>query len=131
VTSRSSQIVAGAVLVLGLSACAGTPTSPPAAVPASQTSATPAATVVAPAVAAAAKPAAGKADDPFPGYSPRKGRNGQVLYCREDSVAGTRIPKLVCSTAETLRDQSAESKQQVDDIRQAAGTGGCNPAVGC
>jgi hypothetical protein len=54
-----------------------------------------------------------------------------MLYCREDAVAGTRIPKMVCSTAETLRDQSAESKQQVDDIRQAAGTGGCNPSMGC
>jgi hypothetical protein len=54
-----------------------------------------------------------------------------MLYCREDAVAGTRIPKMVCSTAETLRDQSAESKQQVDDIRQAAGAGGCNPSQGC
>lgn len=82
-------------------------------------------------MAAATKRAAAKADNPFPGYTPRKGRNGQVLYCREDEVAGTRIPKMVCSTAETLRDQSAESKQQVDDIRQAAGTGGCNPSMGC
>jgi hypothetical protein len=124
--SRRNLVVAGTVLVLGLSACAGTPPAPPA----SATASSPAASVDVQAVASATKPA-GKADDPFPGYTPRKGRNGQVLYCREDSVAGTRIPKLVCSTAETLRDQSAESKQQVDDIRQAAGTGGCNPSVGC
>jgi hypothetical protein len=82
-------------------------------------------------LAVATQPASGKDENPFPGYTPRKGRNGQMLYCREDEVAGTRIPKLVCSTAETLRDQSAESKQQVDDIRQAAGTGGCNPSMGC
>lgn len=124
-TSRRNPIVAAAVLVLGLSACAGTPTVSPAAAPAST------AVGAAEAAASAAKPAGGKDESPFPGYSPRTGRNGQVLYCREDSVAGTRIPKLVCSTAETLRDQSAESRQQVDDIRQAAGTGGCNPSMGC
>lgn len=126
-TSRRNPIVAGAVLVLGLSACAGTPTAPPAAAPASSARGA----AEAPAVAAAAKTAGDKAESPFPGYTPRKGRNGQMLYCSEDEVAGTRIPKLVCSTAETLRDQSAESKQQVDDIRQAAGTGGCNPSMGC
>jgi len=116
-TSRRNLIVAGAVLVLGLSACAGTPTAPPAAAP--------------PAVAEVAQPAGARSESPFPGYTARKGRNGQTLYCREDGVAGTRIPKLVCSTAETLRAQSAESKQQIDDIRQAAGTGGCNPSMGC
>ena len=82
-------------------------------------------------MAAASQPAGAQAENPFPGYSARKGRNGQMLYCREDEVAGTRIPKLVCSTEDTLRNQSAESKQQVDDIRQAAGTGGCNPSLGC
>lgn len=126
-TSRRIPIVAGAVLVLGLSACAGTPPAPTAATPASS----PRAVAEAPAVAAVTTPAGGKAESPFPGYTPRKGRNGQMLYCREDSVAGTRIPKLVCSTAETLRDQSVASRQQVDDIRQAAGTGGCNPSMGC
>jgi hypothetical protein len=115
-------IVAAATLVLGLSACAGTPTAP-----------TPTGTGTAAVVptAVTAQPARQKADSPFPGYYARKARNGQTLYCREDSVAGTRIPKLVCATADTLRNQSAESKQQIDDIRQAAGTGGCNPAAGC
>jgi len=54
-----------------------------------------------------------------------------MLYCLEDSVAGTRIPKLVCATEETLRNQSAESKQQIHDIRDTAGAGGCNPSAGC
>ena len=126
-TSRRNLIVVGAVLVLGLSGCAGTPPAPPAAAPASNA----VGAVGTPTVAAATKPADGRAESPFPGYTVRKGRNGQMLYCREDAVAGTRIPKMVCSTAETLRDQSAESKQQVDDIRQAAGTGGCNPSMGC
>jgi len=126
-TSRRNLVVVGAMVVLGLTACAGTPTAPPAAAPASSA----VGAAGAPTVAAATKPAGDTAESPFPGYTPRKGRNGQMLYCREDEVAGTRIPKLVCSTAETLRDQSAESKQQVDDIRQAAGTGGCNPSQGC
>jgi hypothetical protein len=126
-TSRRNPIVVGAILVLGLSACAGTPTAPPAAAPSSSA----VGAAGAPTAAAATKPADGKAESPFPGYTPREGRNGQMLYCREDEVAGTRIPKMVCSTAQTLRDQSAESKQQVDDIRQAAGTGGCNPSMGC
>ena len=126
-TSRRNLIVVGAVLVLGLSACAGTPPAPPAAAPASNA----VGAVGTPTVAAATKPAGGNAESPFPGYTARKGRNGQMLYCREDEVAGTRIPKMVCSTADTLRDQSAESKQQVDDIRQAAGSGGCNPSMGC
>ena len=124
-TARRNPIIAGAVLVL--SACAGTPPAPSSTAPA----ATARGAVEAPAVAAASQPAGGTSQSPFPGYTPRKGRNGQMLYCREDAVAGTRIPKMVCSTAETLRDQSAESKQQVDDIRQAAGTGGCNPSLGC
>jgi len=115
-------IVAAATLVLGLSACAGTPPTPP---PTGTGTA-----AVAP-TAATSTSASQKAESPFPGYYARKARNGQTLYCREDSVAGTRIPKLVCATEDTLRNQSAESKQQIDDIRQAAGTGGCNPAVGC
>jgi len=115
-------IVAAATLVLGLSACAGTPPTPP---PTGTGTA-----AVAP-TAATSTPASQKAESPFPGYYARKARNGQTLYCREDSVAGTRIPKLVCATEDTLRNQSAESKQQIDDIRQAAGTGGCNPATGC
>lgn len=125
--SRRNLVVGGAVLVLGLSACAGTPTAPPEVTPASSAGGA----AEAPAVAGVAKPTDGQSGSPFPGYTARKGRNGQMLYCREDSVAGTRIPKLVCSTAETLRAQSAESKQQIDDIRQAAGTGGCNPSMGC
>lgn len=126
-TARRSLIVAGAALILGLSGCAGTPAVPPASAPAANA---PRAAEV-PAVAANTQPTGGKAENPFPGYYPRKGRNGQVLYCREDGVAGTRIPKLVCATEDTPRNQSAESKQQVDDIRQAAGTGGCNPSMGC
>jgi len=121
-TTRRGWVIAGATLVLGLSACAGTPTAP--------TSAGTGTAAVAPA-GATAQPAREKAESPFPGYYPRKARNGQTLYCREDSVAGTRIPKLVCATEDTLRNQSAESKQQIDDVRQAAGTGGCNPAEGC
>jgi hypothetical protein len=120
--SRRSWVVASATLVLGLSACAGAPTAPTA------TTTGPAAAVP---VAATAQPAPQKAENPFPGYYARKARNGQTLYCREDGVAGTRIPKLVCATEEVLRNQSADSKQQIDDIRQTAGTGGCNPAVGC
>lgn len=116
------RAVAGAILVLGLSACAGTPTAP--------TATTTGTAAVAPG-AAAAQPAREKAESPFPGYYARKTRNGQTLYCREDSVAGTRIPKLVCATEDTLRNQSADSKRQVDDIRQTAGAGGCNPAEGC
>jgi len=115
-------IVAAATLVLGLSACAGTP-------PASTSTSTRTA-AVAPA-AATAQAAGQEAESPFPGYYPRKVRNGQTLYCREDSVAGTRIPKLVCATEDVLRNQTAESKQQIDDIRQTAGAGGCNPAEGC
>jgi len=126
-TARRNPIIAWAVLVLGLSACAGTPPAPPATAPAAAARGA----VEAPAVAAASQPAGRKAENPFPGYTPRKGRNGQMQYCREDEVAGTRIPKLVCSTEDILRNQSAESKQQVDDIRQAAGTGGCNPSEGC
>jgi hypothetical protein len=118
---RKGRVIAGATLVLGLSACAGTPTAP--------TTGTGAAGV-APAVAAA-KPAREKSESPFPGYSARTGRNGQTLYCREDGVAGTRIPKLVCATEDTLRNQSTDSKKQIDDIRQTAGAGGCNPAEGC
>jgi hypothetical protein len=120
--SRRSSVVAGATLLLGLSACAGAPTAP--------TSATTGPAAVAPA-AATAQPATQKGENPFPGYYARKARNGQTLYCREDGVAGTRIPKLVCATEEVLRNQSGDSKQQVDDIRQTAGAGGCNPAVGC
>lgn len=115
-------IVAAATLLLGLSACAGTPPAP-----------TPTATgsaAVAP-TAATAQSASQKAESPFPGYSARKMSNGQTLYCREDGVAGTRIPKLVCSTEDTLRNQSAEAKQQVHDIRETAGAGGCNPSAGC
>ena len=126
-TSRRNLIVAGTALGLGLSACAGAPTAPPTATPVSNVSGAAGAGTV----ATATKPAGGKAESPFPGYTPRKGRNGQMLYCREDEVAGTRIPKLVCSTEDTLRNQSAESKQQVDDIRQTAGAGGCNPSMGC
>jgi hypothetical protein len=120
--SRRSRVVAGATLVLGLSACAGAPTAP--------TSATTGTAAIAPA-AATAQTSREKAESPFPGYYARKARNGQTLYCREDGVAGTRIPKLVCATEDVLRNQSADSKQQIDDIRQAAGTGGCNPADGC
>lgn len=120
--SRRSRVVAGATLVLGLSACAGAPTA--------STSATTGTAALAPA-AATAQMSREKAESPFPGYSARKSRNGQTLYCREDGVAGTRIPKLVCATEEVLRNQSADSKQQIDDIRQTAGAGGCNPAEGC
>jgi hypothetical protein len=120
--TRRSRVIAGAILVLGLSACAGTPTAPNSTGTAA----------VAPA-AVAAQPAREKVESPFPGYYARKGRNGQTLYCREDSVAGTRIPKLVCATEDTLRNQSAEAKQQVHDIRETAGAGGCNPSdpMGC
>ena len=45
--------------------------------------------------------------------------------------AAKRIPKVVCATEDTLRNQSAESRQQIDDIRQTAGASGCNPAEGC
>lgn len=120
--SRRSWVVAGATLALGLSACAGAPTAP--------SSATTGTAALAPA-AAPAQTSREKAQSPFPGYYARKARNGQTLYCREDGVAGTRIPKLVCATEDVLRNQSADSKQQIDDIRQAAGTGGCNPAEGC
>lgn len=118
---RRRWIVAAATLVLGLSACAGTP-------PASTSISTRTAAV---APAATARPAGQEVESPFPGYYPRKVRNGQTLYRREDSVAGTRIPKLVCATEDVLRNLTAESKQQIDDIRQTAGAGGCNPAEGC
>jgi hypothetical protein len=123
-TANRKLMVAAATLVLGLSACAGTPPATPAETGTA---------AVAPA-AAASQPAGQKAGkSPFPGYTARKMSNGQMLYCREDSVAGTRIPKLVCATEGTLRDQSVESKQQIDDIRQTAGAGGCNPSgpMGC
>lgn len=119
-TTHGRRSIAGATLVIGLSACAGTPTAPTAT----------STEVVAPAVGASQATTAA-AESPFPGYYPRKTRNGQTLYCREDSVAGTRIPKLVCATEDTLRSQSAESKQQINDMRQTAGAGGCNPAEGC
>jgi hypothetical protein len=115
-------IVAAATLVLGLSACAGTPPAP--------TSTGTGTAAVAPA-AATAQPARLTDESPFPGYYARKARNGQTLYCREDGVAGTRIPKLVCATEDTLRNRSAESKQQIHDIRDTAGAGGCNPSAGC
>jgi len=122
-TANRKLIAAAGTVVLGLSACAGTP--PASTSPGAGTAA------VAPA-AAAAQPAGQKAaKSPFPGYTARETRNGQTLYCREDGVAGTRIPKLVCATEDTLRNQSAEAKQQVHDIRETAGAGGCNPAVGC
>jgi hypothetical protein len=105
-------IVAAATLVLGLSACAGTPTAP-----------TPTGTGTAAVVptAVTAQPARQKADSPFPGYYARKARNGQTLYCREDSVAGTRIPKLVCATADTLRNHppSRSSRSTTSDRRRA------------
>jgi hypothetical protein len=62
-TSRRNLIVAGAVLALGLSACAGTPTAPRAAAPSPNA----VGAAEAPTVAAATKPAAGKAGNPFPG----------------------------------------------------------------
>lgn len=121
---RRKLIVAASMLVLGLSACAGTPPAP--------TSTGTGTAAVAPADAAA-QSARQKAESPFPGYSARKTRNGQMLYCREDNVAGTRIPKLVCASEDTLRNQTAEAKKQVDDIRETAGRGGCNPSdpIGC
>jgi hypothetical protein len=122
---NTKWIVGAATVALGLSACAGTP---PASTSAGATTA-----AVGPAAAAAqpAGPKAGK--NPFPGYTARKTSNGQTLYCREDGVAGTRIPKLVCATEDTLRNQSAEAKKQVHDIRETAGAGGCNPSdpMGC
>ncbi len=118
--TSKKKIAAAATLVIGLSACAGTPTGP-----------TPVSTTPASIAPSSAPTAADAADNPFPGYTQRKARNGETLYCREDEVAGTRIPKLVCGTEAVLRDQSIEAKKQVGDMRQTAGQGGCNPAEGC
>ena len=118
--TSKKKIVAAAALVIGLSACAGTPTGP-----------SPAATSPASIAPSSAPTATDAADNPFPGYTQRKARNGETLYCREDEVAGTRIPKLVCATEYVLRNQSVEAHKQVNDMRQTAGQGGCNPAEGC
>jgi hypothetical protein len=124
--TSKKMIVAAATLVIGLSACAGTPTAP------SPASTSPASVAPSSAPSAtAAQTAIDAADNPFPGYSQRTARNGETLYCREDEVAGTRIPKLVCGTEAVLRNQSDEAKKQVGDMRQTAGQGGCNPAEGC
>ena len=115
--ARRHLTVVGPILAIGLTACAGTPPAP-ASAPTTPT-------------AQATDTAKGKPESPFPGYYPYKTRNGQVLYCREDEAAGSRIRKQICATEDTLRNQTAESRKQIDDIRQTAGTGGCNPAAGC
>jgi hypothetical protein len=108
-----AALLAGAAMLLG---CAGTP-------PESGRSA----------AAAAGGPVAASAagTNPFPGTYRKEGRNGQVLYCREEPVAGTRIPKLVCATEAVMREQAADSRRVVEGIRESAGiTGGCVPNTG-
>ena len=120
-------IVVAAILVLGLAGCAGTP---PVRTPAATGAAT-----VAPSAAtekaSAPQSVARQDENPFPGYTRRKASNGETLYCREDEVVGTRIPTLVCATEDVMRNSPVEARQQVEDIRQTAGQGGCNPSAGC
>jgi hypothetical protein len=107
-------------LTVGLAACAGAP-------PASQPPATPQSSATRP----AEPPAAAAAENPFPGMTPCVGRNGETLYCREDAVAGTRIPRLVCATAEVLRNQQRDSRRMIEEVRTTSGLGGCDPSAGC
>lgn len=93
---------------------------PPAAAPPSATAApaaeaTPATAAPAAAAATPAKPAAPSADEldkklKSEGYHVVE-RNGNKLYCRPDTVMGSRFPAQVCGTA----DQIAQTTQNARD----------------
>lgn len=75
--------------------------------------------------------ATGEDGNPFPGTHIFTRSNGEVLYCRYEPVAGTRIPKRVCATEEVMRNQAADSRRFIDLVREgAAVTGGCVPGTG-
>lgn len=128
---RVTSAAAVAAAALGILGCAGTPPAPSA--PANRLADQGAAATVA---AGPGSPAAAVEpdDNPFPGTIKRTTSNGVVLYCRPDKTAASRIPKLVCATEETMRNQVADSRRVIDEIREGAGTtGGCVPGAssGC
>jgi hypothetical protein len=132
-----AALLAGAAMLLG---CAGTPSASGSSstaaagrpVAASAAGAGGATAVASTGVAANPDAVRGAPEaNPFPGTYRKEGRNGQVLYCREEPVAGTRIPKLVCATEAVMREQAADSRRVVEGIRESAGiTGGCVPNTG-
>jgi hypothetical protein len=135
--AHAAALLASVVLLLG---CAGTPPTPSPSAAASAggpvAASGPGADGATAAGASGVATPSGTArrapeDNPFPGTYRKEGRNGQVVYCREEPVAGTRIPKLVCASEAVMREQAADSRRVVEGIRESAGiTGGCVPNTG-
>jgi len=104
-----------AVLLVGLAACSGTAQKAP---PAARTQA--AAQSASPPVAAAPDGDSAGVDRSLvkDGYRVVR-RNGQVLYCRSQSVTGTKFSSTVCLTAAQLRKQQEDLQQTKDTLNQA------------
>lgn len=93
---------------LGMQGCAGAPPAPEAA----------------------AAAAVEETENPFPGTTRRQGPNGDTLYCWSELATGSRIPSQICATESVLRERGIAARQSLEDIRDPAGRGGCNPSAG-
>jgi len=77
--------------------------------------------------AAAPAPQAKADDEPFtppPGWREKK-RGQYTVYCRKQSVQGTRLPKEVCYDQEGIRAMLAaerEDREKVDQLRRVCGS---------
>ena len=74
----------------------------------------------------AAAPAVAKADDDFvlpPGFQPMR-RGKYILYCRKETVMGTRLPVQKCYDENGIRQmaqQLREEREKIDQMRRICG----------
>jgi hypothetical protein len=121
-TARSTIVV----LLVALAACSGTArkATPAARAQAGAQSASP------PVAAAPGGDAAGVDRSLLKdGYSVVR-RNGQVLYCRSQSVTGTKFSDRVCLTAAQIHKEQEDAQQAKDTLNKARAAQ-CLGSQGC
>ena len=109
---KSTSFVTGVMMFAALQVLAADP--PPASTP-------PAASPPAAGDTDAAKAAAARAKEldqslRARGYKPAV-RNGEAVYCRKETVVGTRFTKTVCGTAEDIERVAVRSQEATEKIQ--------------
>jgi len=54
-------------------------------------------------------------------------RHGQVVYCKEQPVTGSRFTTNVCLSAEQLKDREQRMREEMQRMHQS----GCTGSAGC
>ncbi len=124
---RCAPALLAAAALSGLLACTASPKAPPGpAAPETADKTTPAGQAGTARVASL-----DGTPNPYPGTTRRQTRHGETLYCWQEAQTGRRIPRQNCATEQVMRERAEVARQLLEDMRDPATRGGCNPGQGC